>query len=367
MLNEKLIRFKKPVRPPSSLNSSPLPTKIFKLPVLSKLSKTPRLDLNLTQKVEIPQISRFNTPDPKREISDFPLYLPDISNSSGLHLKPFDRHMLNLENLHLQEEKLWKITENISESTQILPLLAEYWETSSDESLWTVEKLFKDIRTKKLIQTSFVIESVAVSLMIFFYSSLNGASGRVIQVRSMMVQVHQNFLTIIDLVLNRLPSDSSSSPWVLKLREIIQRKKFKTLKRAEYSTTLKHNCDIIVNCIKTLTHTLPSNTSHLSAVTSILTNVDKYSVSTARNLLSVKSSFSTAERSAVLPTGLALKTSTKDLTLVLDLDETLVHYSAHRGPGTLLVRPYCEEFLKEMGQFFEVVIFTAGVQEVFFK
>lgn len=51
----------------------------------------------------------------------------------------------------------------------------------------------------------------------------------------------------------------------------------------------------------------------------------------------------------------------KDITLVLDLDETLVHFD--ETAQEVAKRPYSEEFLKEMGKYFEVVIFTAGTQE----
>jgi CTD small phosphatase-like protein 2 len=72
----------------------------------------------------------------------------------------------------------------------------------------------------------------------------------------------------------------------------------------------------------------------------------------------------------------------KKYTLVLDLDETLIHYveesqgnctcniQSHEDPsncncgnidGQFLVRPGAHNFLKEMSEFFEIVIFTAAV------
>lgn len=54
-------------------------------------------------------------------------------------------------------------------------------------------------------------------------------------------------------------------------------------------------------------------------------------------------------------------------TLVLDLDETLIHYDvkgeSNRGESYFLIRPFCNEFLREMALYYEIVIFTAGVQE----
>lgn len=50
--------------------------------------------------------------------------------------------------------------------------------------------------------------------------------------------------------------------------------------------------------------------------------------------------------------------------LVLDLDETLVHYFEIGSEGTFLVRPGCDQFLKEMAELYEIVIFTAAMQDV---
>lgn len=53
----------------------------------------------------------------------------------------------------------------------------------------------------------------------------------------------------------------------------------------------------------------------------------------------------------------------KSLTLVLDLDETLIHYFEEDDKGHFAVRPYAIEFLKRMSECFEIVIFTASISE----
>ena len=64
------------------------------------------------------------------------------------------------------------------------------------------------------------------------------------------------------------------------------------------------------------------------------------------------------------PPFLPTKTVPHRHTLVLDLDETLVHFEEVGENGQFLVRPHAQKFLEEMGQYFEVVIFTAALQEV---
>ncbi len=50
-------------------------------------------------------------------------------------------------------------------------------------------------------------------------------------------------------------------------------------------------------------------------------------------------------------------------TLVLDLDETLIHYFEEEDTGRFYVRPNCFEFLEEMSKHYELVIFTAAMQD----
>ena len=50
-------------------------------------------------------------------------------------------------------------------------------------------------------------------------------------------------------------------------------------------------------------------------------------------------------------------------TLVLDMDETLIHFFFTPMNGMFFVRPYCFEFLNELNKYYEIVTFTAGVKE----
>lgn len=51
-------------------------------------------------------------------------------------------------------------------------------------------------------------------------------------------------------------------------------------------------------------------------------------------------------------------------TLVLDLDETLVHFVEENDSAFIQIRPGAETFLEEMSMYYEIVIFTAAMQDV---
>lgn len=58
------------------------------------------------------------------------------------------------------------------------------------------------------------------------------------------------------------------------------------------------------------------------------------------------------------------KSSPHEFTLVLDLDETLVHYAEEApGRGLFHKRPHAAQFLRDMAEHFEVVVFTAAMQD----
>lgn len=59
----------------------------------------------------------------------------------------------------------------------------------------------------------------------------------------------------------------------------------------------------------------------------------------------------------------ALDPNSNIYTLVLDLDETLIHNVEHGSDSFFLVRPGCVQFIEEMAKYYEIVIFTAALQE----
>lgn len=59
-----------------------------------------------------------------------------------------------------------------------------------------------------------------------------------------------------------------------------------------------------------------------------------------------------------------VKNSNYEFTLVLDLDETLIHYVEEENNAFIQIRPYAEEFIETMYNYFEIVVFTAAMKDV---
>ena len=56
----------------------------------------------------------------------------------------------------------------------------------------------------------------------------------------------------------------------------------------------------------------------------------------------------------------------KPYTLVLDLDETLIHFKSNpnnESSGKIMIRPYLYEFLRTIKEDYELIIFTAATQD----
>ena len=68
----------------------------------------------------------------------------------------------------------------------------------------------------------------------------------------------------------------------------------------------------------------------------------------------------TNQEGKIIPPFLGKKNPKFKYTLVLDLDETIVHYIKYKNSEYIQVRPYLDDFIKELSQFYEIIIFTAS-------
>jgi CTD small phosphatase-like protein 2 len=84
------------------------------------------------------------------------------------------------------------------------------------------------------------------------------------------------------------------------------------------------------------------------------------------SILASSSYFKNNKTNVSIPVPYLPNWSNKPYTLVLDLDETLIHFKPNPNneeSGTIKIRPYLYQFLDNVKKYYELVIFTAATQE----
>lgn len=304
------------------------------------------------------------------------------------------KFMLNLEDIVLMEERLAGMLDMCGNPANCANFCEDWWDIAAENTLSRVDRLFRDEKLRKLLRFALVYESMGVAVLYHFSRVSMPATSTLTQIRTIISTIHQNFLIIIDYVLQRLPPDCSNNPWANTLVSIVGSKRRRN-KKMDNLASLKANNEVLSTNLTALCKTQFAKTEKNARLMflpclQMLKNLDKIEVDRVRNLLENAVSASQGGNLEVLMVnelngpaffpnpqilGEEYKVEppflpaieSKVYTLVLDLDETLVHYYEENNLGKYSVRPHCKEFLKEMSEYYEIVIFTAAIQEVIYR
>eukprot|EP00347_Sterkiella_histriomuscorum_P018948 403343543 len=267
------------------------------------------------------------------------------------------KNLINLENVLLIEDKLWTILESfrylqhqgqgtrISQLNQdqiiattakkqgdIALLCEEWWEITHEDNLNYLDRLFKDPIVRRSVRQSIILELFSITICYAITSEKSSDTESLLTVstltnlKNLLFYTHQNFLVLIDVIIHRLPPESSHNIWA-------------------------HSLELLFSLLeKFTTGLLQKQNQIINQKSNIVDNQDE-------------NDYLPVVYPPYLPP-LSLRQQDKTYTLVLDLDETLIHYFEMGAEGGhFLVRPGAERFLKEMATLYEVVIFTAAMQD----
>ena len=299
------------------------------------------------------------------ENNDYKMVMTSLEDST--------RIPLNAEDLLIQENKLYKILDNIRVQLNFNFVAEEYLEFSHISSLQTLEIFFQSPKLKKIITNSQIFEYTAAMLSVFVYMKGMLTLSTVEHLKNILYYCHQNLILTIELMLKNICFDYKQNIWVKKLLEIVKEKKSKTNK-GKNEVVIEQNNNILFNCIGNFILLYFNNKADIrtfSVLNDIMCNIDRCSLESVKNNLSnlknmiifmaenAKNSFVHINLNGPF---LPKKTNKSNYTLVLDLDETLIH-CLDQQEITPLIRPGTEKFLEEMSKYYEVVIFTASVKD----
>lgn len=247
----------------------------------------------------------------------------------------FNKQAINLEEISLQEEKLSKILNALRFNTNIFNSCEDYFEFINLISNQNLDGYWDNPHE---IRRTSTLEILSVACIIVIIQNQKLDESTTLHLKNILYNVHQNFLTILNLLLNRLDKKNfDSNVWAAKLKSEIIIKRVKIDSNDE--TFLTENNKIITNQItkliaKKFKGNEGDNIQIYSVLIGILKNIDVYPVSTVKNILTnLKGSlhhFFMTNRGNVgnqpVQTPYLPPIENKTYTLVLDLDETLVHY-----------------------------------------
>ena len=295
---------------------------------------------------------------------------------------------INIEDLLVLEEKLSEIMITLNKTKITYNECFEFWNYYYNCSLYgRLEKLFTNYYESNNVQLS--INYLLMSIMIcydfsFVMTILNNAYSVLDELLKLN---HQNLIIIFEHILSKISSDSRDNVWVFKLHGIVNTSKNSIYNNEyssinEYSMTpvekITYNTGIIIQNIRVLLKNYKS--SKIDQLTTIFKKLNEKSyedinVFFRECILRVDNMNGSVLASIFLKENNNFKTepapylktiNRKPYSLILDLDETLVHFKVNpqnESEGVLRVRPGIIEFLDSIDKYYELIIFTAATQE----
>jgi len=335
---------------------------------LAKRSSTPCLTKRkaVMSKAKVAKTKKVNTEPLPSPNSSFTDELKKTKGSQFLVCKSTSRAsspqiILKLSFYLKLESKLWEMVQNVSDPATFTKCREEFWESINKSKIWELENFFKDMKLKKSIKKALIVELCGVMLA----SDLYRANDAVSNLKNLSLFIHQNYIEVLFAIYSHLKLPQNSA-WK-QLKSLIQVRRMTTV--TDKHISLHQNTEILSGLLKDICkhfRQFSKQSALSSSIFSMLKSVNKLNYVTVKEVIT--QALTLCEPILIPPEVPYLPpVPSGTYTLVLDLDETLVHFVQNKDEGAVYIRPGCEEFLRVVSEWYEVVIFTAGLQDVINK
>ena len=282
--------------------------------------------------------------------------------------------ILNIEEILMTEEKLSAVISCIQNGTtceeECFDWFNSYYHTALSNN---IEKYFIKDEYIKIIRRA--VNLNVFSLMLCYDISYNPPifNECLYKLNEIMSYNHTILILISKYFSNKIIDHNL---WVIKLEQLINK----------YDPSLKNALRIVKEILyysNILIKLIPEilafyqNTDFLAIFhqLDILSSQGLYNIYREKihriinqngSILASSSYFKNNKTNVNIPVPYIGNRSNKPYTLVLDLDETLIHFKANPNneeSGTIKIRPYLYQFLDKIKKYYELVVFTAATQE----
>ena len=285
---------------------------------------------------------------------------------------------LNIEDLIMIEDKFNNILKNVYNKNfkVVSKICYEWWNFYFNCSLkGNCEYLFNNKQIKSLINNYNSLLLISIMIVydlsfkdVYFYKCLD-------MVKNILFLNQQNYLNLCQYLLTRITKEYLRSKWVEQLKNIINQKK------KEFSSNvfqeIEKNLLSLHKLITILLMTINSHRQTLNPrIMEVFSNyntitsdiINKYFMTNILHIDNESGSllFSSLRSSFPKTNNYILSNPpNKQLTLILDLDETLMSFVYTKekvGQGISRIRPFLYNFLNLVKEYYELIIFTASTQ-----
>ena len=330
----------------------------------------------------------INHNDNKILVNDLPKKIPSLHRtilkeydnkfSSGYYSESDQRReksaVLNIEEILMTEEKLSAVISCIQNGAtceeECFDWFNSYFHTALSNN---IEKYFIKEEYIKVIRRA--VNFNVFSLMLSYDISYNPSLFEKCQnkLHEIMSYNHIILILISKYLSNKIIDHNL---WVTKLEQLIN-KYDPTLKNAlRIVKEIFYYCNILIKLIPEI-FIIYQNTDFMAIYSQLdnLTSQELYNIYREKihriinlngSILASSSYFKNNKTNVNIPVPYIGNKSNKPYTLVLDLDETLIHFKPNPNneeSGTIKIRPYLYQFLDNIKKYYELVVFTAATQE----
>ena len=293
---------------------------------------------------------------------------------------------INFEDLIILQEYLREIIILINKNKVIENECFEFWNYYYNSSLCCqLEKLFTNPLDSNAVRIS--INYTLMSIMICYdYSFELDLLNKIYTTLSDILKLnYKNLILICEHILSRITKESLSNIWVLKLSTIVNASNYNDYNQFlmnGYNMTIveriSYNTNIIVQNLRFLLKNFQSTKNNI--LTSMFKKIREKTYEEINTFFREKILRITNINGSILgsvfllqnnnfrtlPSPYVRTKNNKEFSLVLDLDETLINFKPRNNGeegGILRIRPGINEFLDEVGKYYELIIFTTATQD----
>jgi CTD small phosphatase-like protein 2 len=282
--------------------------------------------------------------------------------------------VLNIEEILMTEEKLSAVISCIQNGTtceeECFDWFNSYYHTALSNN---IEKYFIKDEYVKIIKRA--VNFNVFSLMLCYDISYNPELFMECQFKLNEIM---NFNHMILILISKYLSNKiiEHNLWVNKLEQLIMKYDPNLKNALRIIKEIAYYCNILNKLIPEILN-ICQNAEFLVIYNQLdnlssqkLYNIYREKIHRIINqngsILASSSYFKNNKTNVSIPVPYLPNWSNKPYTLVLDLDETLIHFKPNPNneeSGTIKIRPYLYQFLDNVKKYYELVIFTAATQE----